>query len=77
MLEHCRRRVTHYCIRCVFQTHVQALEGIQVDEQVLLLAGSPLEDDSLLASCGISEHCTLEVAARLLGGLYTHLNHAA
>jgi len=39
-----------------------------VEDQVLLLAGCPLEDDSSLASCGISEHCTLEVAGRLLGG---------
>ncbi|KAJ0061251.1 hypothetical protein NL108_013920, partial [Boleophthalmus pectinirostris] len=48
--------------------HVQALEGLPVEDQVLLLAGCPLEDDSCLASCGVSEHCTLEVAGRLLGG---------
>lgn len=52
----------------MFQAHVQALEGLLVEEQVLLLAGSPLEDDLSLAACGISELCTLEVAGRLLGG---------
>lgn len=50
------------------QAHVQALEGLQVEDQVLLLAGCPLEDEASLASCGVSEHCTLEVSGRLLGG---------
>uniref|UniRef100_A0A3Q3BA88 FAU ubiquitin like and ribosomal protein S30 fusion a n=2 Tax=Kryptolebias marmoratus TaxID=37003 RepID=A0A3Q3BA88_KRYMA len=50
------------------KAHVQTLEGLCVEDQVLLLAGCPLEDDSSLASCGVSEHCTLEVAGRLLGG---------
>lgn len=44
------------------------MEGLLVEDQVLLLAGCPLEDDVSLASCGVSEHCTLEVAGRLLGG---------
>lgn len=52
----------------ISQAHVQAVEGLQVEDQVLLLAGCPLEDDASLASCGVSEHCTLEVAGRLLGG---------
>lgn len=52
------------------QAHVQALEGLPVEDQVLLLAGCPLEDDTSLVSCGVSEHCTLEVAGRLLGGQY-------
>ncbi|XP_008311372.1 FAU ubiquitin like and ribosomal protein S30 fusion a [Cynoglossus semilaevis] len=50
------------------KAHVQALEGLLVEDQVLLLAGCPLENDASLASCGVSEHCTLEVAGRLLGG---------
>ncbi|KAM9778825.1 ubiquitin-like FUBI-ribosomal protein eS30 fusion protein [Syngnathus typhle] len=50
------------------KAHVQTLEGLLVENQVVLLAGCPLEDDASLASCGVSEHCTLEVAARLLGG---------
>ncbi|PWA27468.1 hypothetical protein CCH79_00000140, partial [Gambusia affinis] len=52
----------------VFQAHAQALEGLLVEDQVLLLAGCPLEDDASLATCGVTEHCTLEVAGRLLGG---------
>lgn len=55
----------------VCQAHVQGLEGLLVEDQVLLLAGCPLEDDASLASCGVSEHCTLEVAGRLLGGQFT------
>ncbi|XP_063323994.1 ubiquitin-like FUBI-ribosomal protein eS30 fusion protein [Pelmatolapia mariae] len=46
------------------KAHVQALEGLLVEDQVLLLAGCPLENDASLASCG----GTLEVAGRLLGG---------
>uniref|UniRef100_A0A674ALZ9 FAU ubiquitin like and ribosomal protein S30 fusion a n=1 Tax=Salmo trutta TaxID=8032 RepID=A0A674ALZ9_SALTR len=52
----------------LLHVHVQNLEGLLVEDQVLLLAGSPLEDASSLVECGISEHCTLEVAGRLLGG---------
>ncbi|XP_023991186.1 ubiquitin-like FUBI-ribosomal protein eS30 fusion protein [Salvelinus sp. IW2-2015] len=48
--------------------HVQTLEGLLVEDQVLLLDSSPLEDASSLVDCGISEYCTLEVAGRLLGG---------
>uniref|UniRef100_A0A9J7XJ86 FAU ubiquitin like and ribosomal protein S30 fusion a n=1 Tax=Cyprinus carpio carpio TaxID=630221 RepID=A0A9J7XJ86_CYPCA len=48
--------------------HVQALEGLSVEEQVLLLAGAPLEDDASLLDCGVTEHCTIELTARLLGG---------
>ncbi|XP_073672848.1 FAU ubiquitin like and ribosomal protein S30 fusion a [Garra rufa] len=50
------------------KAHVQTLEGLSVEDQVLLLAGAPLEDDSTLLNCGVTEHCTIEVAARLLGG---------
>ncbi len=59
----------------VSQAHVQGLEGLLVEDQVLLLAGCPLEDDASLASCGVSEHCTLEVAGRLLGGQYTDASY--
>ncbi|NP_001140060.1 40S ribosomal protein S30 [Salmo salar] len=48
--------------------HVQTLEGLLMEDQVLLLDSSPLEDSSSLVDCGISEYCTLEVAGRLLGG---------
>ncbi|MCI4389479.1 hypothetical protein PGIGA_G00098640 [Pangasianodon gigas] len=50
------------------KAHVQTLEGLSVEDQVLLLSGTPLEDAATLVSCGISEHCTLEVVGRLLGG---------
>ncbi|XP_051730305.1 FAU ubiquitin like and ribosomal protein S30 fusion a [Ctenopharyngodon idella] len=50
------------------KAHVQTLEGVSVEDQVLLLAGAPLEDDATLLTCGVTELCTLELAARLLGG---------
>ncbi|XP_036437712.1 FAU ubiquitin like and ribosomal protein S30 fusion a [Colossoma macropomum] len=50
------------------KAHVQTLEGLSVEDQVLVLAGTPLENDAVLVNCGISEHCTLEVVGRLLGG---------
>ncbi|XP_065112650.1 FAU ubiquitin like and ribosomal protein S30 fusion a [Paramisgurnus dabryanus] len=50
------------------KARVELLEGVSVDDQVLLLSGAPLENDVSLQDCGITEHCTLEVAARLLGG---------
>ncbi|XP_043963378.1 FAU ubiquitin like and ribosomal protein S30 fusion a [Gambusia affinis] len=56
------------------KAHAQALEGLLVEDQVLLLAGCPLEDDASLATCGVTEHCTLEVAGRLLGGQYSQYN---
>ncbi|XP_059369399.1 FAU ubiquitin like and ribosomal protein S30 fusion a [Carassius carassius] len=50
------------------KARVQALEGVSVDQQVLLLAGAPLEDDVSLLDCGVSELCTLQLTVRLLGG---------
>ncbi|XP_042565807.1 FAU ubiquitin like and ribosomal protein S30 fusion a [Clupea harengus] len=50
------------------KAHVQTLEGISVEDQVLLLAGTPLEDSTALLECGVTEHSTLDVVARLLGG---------
>lgn len=47
---------------------MQSLEGISVEDQVLLLAGTPLEDSTALVDCGVMEHSTLDVVARLLGG---------
>uniref|UniRef100_A0AC11DUK8 FAU ubiquitin like and ribosomal protein S30 fusion n=1 Tax=Ovis aries TaxID=9940 RepID=A0AC11DUK8_SHEEP len=41
------------------KAHVASLEGIAPEDQVLLLAGTPLEDEAL---------STLEVAGRMLGG---------
>ncbi|XP_067894962.1 FAU ubiquitin like and ribosomal protein S30 fusion a [Heterodontus francisci] len=50
------------------KAHVESLEGVSAVDQVILLAGAPLNDESIIGQCGISEHCTLEVIARLLGG---------
>uniref|UniRef100_A0A3P8U891 FAU ubiquitin like and ribosomal protein S30 fusion a n=1 Tax=Amphiprion percula TaxID=161767 RepID=A0A3P8U891_AMPPE len=47
---------------------LQDLEGVQFQDALLVFAGCPLEDEASLASCGVSEHSTLEVAGRLLGG---------
>ncbi|KPP62978.1 ubiquitin-like protein FUBI-like, partial [Scleropages formosus] len=57
----------HETVRDI-KVRVQALEGVALEDQVLLLAGSPLEDDACLAQYGVSEHCTLEVVSRMLGG---------
>uniref|UniRef100_A0A8C3PD47 FAU ubiquitin like and ribosomal protein S30 fusion n=3 Tax=Archelosauria TaxID=1329799 RepID=A0A8C3PD47_CHRPI len=50
------------------KAHIESLEGIASEDQVVLLGGTPLEDESLIGQCGISEFTTLEVAARMLGG---------
>ncbi|CAN0401768.1 unnamed protein product [Lampetra fluviatilis] len=47
---------------------IAPLEGIPAEEQVLTVAGAPLEDDAVLELCGLAEHATLELTARLLGG---------
>nr|BAE40285.1 unnamed protein product [Mus musculus] len=48
--------------------HVASLEGIATEDQVVLLAGSPLEDEATLGQCGVEALTTLEVAGRMLGG---------
>ncbi|KAJ8288794.1 hypothetical protein COCON_G00014530 [Conger conger] len=50
------------------KVHIQDLEGVSVADQVLLLNGTPLDDGASLHHCGITEHCTLDVVARMLGG---------
>ena len=45
-----------------------SLEGIAPEDQVVLLAGSPLEDEATLGQCGVEALTTLEVAGRMLGG---------
>ncbi|XP_042115566.1 ubiquitin-like FUBI-ribosomal protein eS30 fusion protein [Peromyscus maniculatus bairdii] len=50
------------------KAHVSSLEGIAPEDQVLLLAGSPLEDEATLGQCGVEALTTLEVAGRMLGG---------
>ncbi|XP_068834023.1 ubiquitin-like FUBI-ribosomal protein eS30 fusion protein [Capricornis sumatraensis] len=50
------------------KAHVASLEGIAPEDQVLLLAGTPLEDEASLGQCGVEALSTLEVAGRMLGG---------
>ncbi|XP_008157329.1 FAU ubiquitin-like and ribosomal protein S30 [Eptesicus fuscus] len=50
------------------KAHVASLEGIAPEDQVVLLAGTPLEDEATLGQCGVEALTTLEVAARMLGG---------
>ncbi|XP_021494019.1 ubiquitin-like FUBI-ribosomal protein eS30 fusion protein [Meriones unguiculatus] len=50
------------------KAHVALLEGIAPEDQVVLLAGSPLEDEATLGQCGVEALTTLEVAGRMLGG---------
>ncbi|KAM8803698.1 ubiquitin-like protein fubi and ribosomal protein S30 [Otolemur garnettii] len=50
------------------KAHVASLEGIAPEDQVVLLAGTPLEDEAILGQCGVEALTTLEVAGRMLGG---------
>ncbi|XP_030076122.1 ubiquitin-like FUBI-ribosomal protein eS30 fusion protein isoform X2 [Microcaecilia unicolor] len=50
------------------KARIESLEGFDVEDQVLLLGGAPLEDEATLEECGISSLATLEVAGRMLGG---------
>ncbi|XP_036608809.1 ubiquitin-like protein FUBI [Trichosurus vulpecula] len=50
------------------KVHVASLGGIAPEDQVLLLGGSPLEDEAVLGQCGVELLSTLEVAGRMLGG---------
>ena len=46
-----------------FKAHVVLLEGITPEDQVMLLADIPLEDESTLGQCGVKALTTLEVAS--------------
>lgn len=50
------------------KAHVASLEGIAPEDQVVLLAGTPLEDEATLGQCGVEALSTLDVAGRMLGG---------
>uniref|UniRef100_A0A8D1VBT7 Ubiquitin-like protein FUBI n=1 Tax=Sus scrofa TaxID=9823 RepID=A0A8D1VBT7_PIG len=50
------------------KAHVASLEGIAPEDQVLLLAGTPLEDKAILSQCRVEALSTLEVAGPMLGG---------
>ncbi|XP_022362163.1 ubiquitin-like protein fubi and ribosomal protein S30 [Enhydra lutris kenyoni] len=50
------------------KARVASLEGIAPEDQVVLLAGTPLEDEATLGQCGVEALTTLKVAGRMLGG---------
>ncbi|KAM6307747.1 ubiquitin-like FUBI-ribosomal protein eS30 fusion protein [Podargus strigoides] len=54
------------------KAQVAALAGVPPEEQVLLLAGTPLDDDTVLGHNPLPEFTTLELSTRLLGVLLGH-----
>ncbi|XP_042535474.1 uncharacterized protein LOC122107737 [Dipodomys spectabilis] len=50
------------------KARVPSLEGIVLEDQVLLLAGMPLEDDATLGQCGVEALATLQIVGRLPRG---------
>ncbi|XP_051024963.1 ubiquitin-like protein FUBI [Acomys russatus] len=59
------------------KAHVASLEGIAPKDQVVLLAGSLLEDEAPLGQCGVEALTTLEVAGHMLGSkVHGSLAHA-
>ncbi|XP_016063897.1 PREDICTED: ubiquitin-like protein FUBI isoform X2 [Miniopterus natalensis] len=46
---------------------VASLEGFTTEDKVVLLAGSPLQDEATLGQCGVEALMTLEVVGRMLG----------
>ncbi|XP_064143866.1 uncharacterized protein FAUP4 isoform X6 [Loxodonta africana] len=49
------------------KAQVATLEGLTPEDKVVLLAGSPLQDEATLGQCGIEALTTLEVVGRILG----------
>uniref|UniRef100_A0A2K6GRE3 Ubiquitin-like domain-containing protein n=1 Tax=Propithecus coquereli TaxID=379532 RepID=A0A2K6GRE3_PROCO len=54
------------------KAHVASLEGLTLEDKVVLLAGSPLQDEATLGRCGVDALTTLEVVGRMLGGEWGH-----
>uniref|UniRef100_G3S6C1 Ubiquitin-like domain-containing protein n=1 Tax=Gorilla gorilla gorilla TaxID=9595 RepID=G3S6C1_GORGO len=50
------------------KAHVASLEGLIPEDKVVLLAGSPLQNEATLGQCGVEALTTLEVVGRKLGG---------
>ncbi|KAK4805485.1 hypothetical protein QYF61_005530 [Mycteria americana] len=50
------------------KAQVAVLAGVPPEDQVLLFAGTPLDDDAVLGQSRLPEFATLEVSTRLLGG---------
>uniref|UniRef100_A0A8C9HZH8 Ubiquitin-like domain-containing protein n=1 Tax=Piliocolobus tephrosceles TaxID=591936 RepID=A0A8C9HZH8_9PRIM len=58
------------------KAHVASLEGIVPEDQVMLLAGMPLEDEATMGQCGV-EALISQVASCMLGGkVHGSLTHA-
>ena len=47
-----------------------ALAGVPPEDQVLLFAGTPLDDAAVLGQSPLPEFATLELSTRLLGGTF-------
>ncbi|XP_040217374.1 ubiquitin-like protein FUBI [Rana temporaria] len=50
------------------KAHVYSLEGIACEDQVILLAGTPLSDEDTLSQSRVCDLSTLDVVTLLLGG---------
>lgn len=50
------------------QERVAELSGIPPEDQVLLHAGTPLDDEAVLGQSPLPEFTTLDLSTRLLGG---------
>ncbi|NXR70820.1 UBIM protein, partial [Rhadina sibilatrix] len=50
------------------QERVAELSGIPPEDQVLLHAGTPLDDEAVLGQSPLPELATLDLSTRLLGG---------
>ncbi|NXI06500.1 UBIM protein, partial [Pachycephala philippinensis] len=53
---------------CSPQERVAELSGVPPEDQVLLRAGTPLDDDAVLGQSPLPEFTTLDLSTRLLGG---------
>ncbi|NXQ23229.1 UBIM protein, partial [Peucedramus taeniatus] len=49
---------------------VAELSGVPPEDQVLLHAGTPLDDEAVLGQSPLPEFTTLDLSTRLLGGNY-------
>ncbi|NWX67278.1 UBIM protein, partial [Promerops cafer] len=50
------------------QERVAELSGVPPEDQVLLHAGTPLDDEAVLGQSPLPELATLDLSTRLLGG---------
>lgn len=51
------------------KSQIATVAGIPARDQVLLYAGSPLEDDNTLFGREVPDMATIDVVGRLLGGM--------